>query len=102
MLLVNTTYQVSESSEMAWHAWVRETYIPLVTQSGMLRNPRFYRLLIEEETGSKSYALQFEVTDFDTLDKWFQLHGQNLQHHMSDLFQEEVLGFTTLMESQKL
>ncbi|MDD4921003.1 MAG: DUF4286 family protein [Bacteroidales bacterium] len=98
MLIVNTTYHVSESIEEEWKEWVRMEYIPQVLAPGLLARPRFQRLLIENEPGNQSYALQFEVKDLDVLECWFQEHGSKMQKSQSDKFQEKVLGFTTLME----
>lgn len=98
MLIVNTTYHVSESVEDAWKEWVRIEYIPIVVAPGILKQPRLHRLLVENEPGHQSYALQFEVKDLDTLDLWFQNHGSKMQKDLSDRFQEKVLSFTTLME----
>jgi len=98
MLIVNTTYHVEESVEEAWKAWVRTEYIPMVMAPGLLIHPRFHRLMVENEPGHLSYALQFEVKDLDTLENWFQNHGTKMQKTQADKFQEKVLGFTTLME----
>lgn len=100
MLIINTTYNVSQTCEEDWKNWVRMEYIPIVIAPGILVKPHFFRLLIENEPGSQSYALQFEVENLDQLERWFQEYGTDLQKNMSDLFQEKVLGFTTLMESE--
>jgi len=102
MLIVNTTYHVAETCDKAWQTWVKNAYVPEIVKTGLLVRPRFFRLLIEDEPGTKSYALQFEVTDFQTLERWFQQYGVNLQQTMSNQFHEKVLGFTTLMENQPL
>lgn len=102
MLLVNTTYHVAANSETEWTEWVKTTYIPAVTQTAMLVNPTLFRLLVDEEPDTKHYALQFEVADLDTLEAWFESTGKTLQHSMGQVFKEEVLGFTTLMEEQPL
>jgi len=99
MLIVNTTYHVSETIEDEWKTWVCTIYIPQVIAPGIMKQPRFHRLLIENEPGHQSYALQFEVEDLDTLDLWFQSHGTKMQKELSDQFHEKVLGFTTLMET---
>ncbi len=99
MLIVNTTYQVSEDCHKDWLFWVKNEYIPEVTKTDMLVNPRFFRLLVETEPGNVSYALQFEVTDVDTLENWFQRYGTEMQATMSNRFQEKVMGFTTMMET---
>jgi len=98
MLIVNTTYNVSESIEEEWKEWVLIEYIPQVIAPGLLNNPRFHRLLIENEPGNKSYALQFEVEDLDALELWFKNHSAEIQKCQSNKFQEKVLGFTTIME----
>lgn len=102
MLIVNTTYQVAEASEAAWKNWVKTVYIPAVTKSAILLNPRLARLLVEEEPDTKHYALQFEVADIQTLEVWFETEGKSLQHSMGAVFSDQVLGFTTLMEDQPL
>jgi hypothetical protein len=100
MLIVNTTYQVTDTSEASWKTWVKTVYIPAVTKSAELINPRLFRLLVEEEPGTKHYALQFEVADAATLEAWFECDGKALQHSMGTEFSDQVLGFTTLMEDQ--
>jgi len=99
MLIVNTTYQVSEDRQSDWVKWVKSDYIPEVTKTNMLFNPRLFHLLVENEPGNVSYALQFEVIDLDTLENWFQKYGSEMQTTMSNKFQEKVLGFTTMLET---
>ena len=65
----------------------------------MLVHPRFFHLLVEDEPGTVSYALQFEVENLDTLENWFQRYGIEMQQTMSNRFQEKVMGFTTMMET---
>jgi len=99
MLIVNTTYHVSEDSQKDWIKWVKAEYIPEVTKTNLMVRPRFFRLLVEDEPGTVSYALQFEVKDLDTLENWFQRYGTEMQATMSQQFQEKVMGFTTMMET---
>ena len=98
MLIVNTTYHVSETIEEEWKEWVCKEYVPLVIAPDILVRPRFHRLLVENEPGSQSYALQFEVKDLNTLESWFQNHAEKMKRTQSEKFQEKVLGFTTVME----
>lgn len=99
MLIVNTTYHVSEEIQTDWIFWVKNEYIPEVTKTNLMTHARFFRLLIEDEPGNVSYALQFEVKDLDTLENWFQKYGTEMQSTMSNRFQEKVMGFTTMMET---
>lgn len=99
MLIVNTTYHVSEDIQTDWIFWVKNEYIPEVIKTNMMVQPRFFHLLIEDEPGNVSYALQFEVKDLDTLENWFQKYGTEMQVTMSNRFQEKVMGFTTMMET---
>lgn len=98
MLIVNTTYHISETIEEEWKKWVLEEYVPMVIVPGILKQPRFHHLLIENEPGHQSYALQFEVKDLDSLEFWFKNHGSEMQKSLSDRFHEKALGFTTIME----
>lgn len=98
MLIVNTTYQISEQYESEWKHWVLNEYAPEVIESGILCNPVLLRLLIENEPGAVSYALQFEVEDLDTLEAWFEQYGKVFQQTLQNRFEDKVMGFTTLME----
>jgi hypothetical protein len=98
MLIVNTTYNVSESVVEEWKEWVRTEYIPQVITPGLLVQPRFHHLLVENEPGNQSYALQFEVQDINTLKLWFDKYSTEIKKNQSEKFQEKVLGFTTVME----
>jgi hypothetical protein len=102
MLIINTTFNVSESCEEEWIQWARSEYIPEVIAPGLLVEPRFCRLLIENEADSQSYAIQFEVKDLDTLDTWFKEYGAKIQTVLNERFQEKVLSFTTVMENMEL
>lgn len=102
MLIVNTTFNVSVSCEKEWIQWACTEYIPEVIAPGFLVEPRFCRLLIDNEDGNQSYAIQFEVKDLDTLDFWFKEYGAKIQTALNDRFQEKVLSFTTVMESIEL
>ncbi len=102
MIIINTTYQVAVNLEEDWIGWIRNIYIPAVTKSGMLAEPRLYKLFTEQEDGAVSYALQFEVESFDILESWSEKYGDSLRTSLSDKYQDKILGFTTLMEKLDL
>lgn len=75
-----------------------EEYIPDVISTNLLFNPTLFHLLVENEPGTNSYALQFEVANLSTLQEWFDHYGVTMQQSLNNRFNEDVLGFTTLME----
>jgi hypothetical protein len=98
MLIVNTTYQVSEDCLTDWLFWVKNEYIPEVIKTELLVKPRLSKLMVEAEPGNVSYALQFEVDTLDVLENWFERYGTEMQTVMGNRFRDKVMGFTTLME----
>ena len=98
MLIINTTYHVSNSVEDRWKKWVKTEYVPSVIKSSILINPRFHRVYVENEEDSNTYALQFEVANLDKMEYWLEHYGKGHNAVTSDLFHEDVLGFTTVME----
>lgn len=98
MLIINTTYHVSKTVEHDWVNWVKKDYIPAVIKTGLLVRPRFHQVFMDGEDNSNAYALQFEVENFEKLEYWSNQFGKKLKTTLSEMFEEKVLGFTTLME----
>jgi len=99
MIIYNTTYQMPESDARDFVIWAHQVYIPKVHEFGMLSNGRLSRILSHKEDDSECFALQFEVESTAKLHAWFVKQGQKLNEEMLRLFQNRVVGFSTIMET---
>ena len=98
MLIFNTTYAVAEEDLTCFLAWAQEKMIPAVHTDGALSQGRLARILGHNGEEGHSYCLQFSVADSATLHKWFLRQGRELQEEMQKIFDNRVVGFSTLME----
>ena len=99
MIIYNTTYQMSEADARHFVIWVLESYFPQVHTQGMMRNGRLSRILSHKEDDSECFAVQFETDSTATLHAWFVKQGQGLNEEMLRLFNNRVVGFSTMMET---
>jgi len=102
MLIFNTTYQVSEAQARNFLIWLTQSYIPSVLQHGALSEPHLAEVLSHKDENSRSYTLQFDVKDSATLHKWHTDQGVKMSQQLVEMFQQEVVGFATLMERMEL
>lgn len=97
MIVYNTTFQVDELLADKFVAYLREVYIPISVKSGVLQKPALRRLIHEELEGA-SFALQFHVDDREALELWKQRDGKLLQRRLVNVFGNQFVGFSTLLE----
>lgn len=98
MLIYNTTFHVDMSDARNFVIYLHEIYIPAVSASGELKNPRLTRILNHKEEQSECFSLQFETESSGSLHKWFSSQGNKLNQDMLTTFENRIVGFPTLME----
>lgn len=98
MIIYNTTYQMPEADARGFVIWVHQVYFPRVSELGMMQNGRLSRILSHKEQDSECFAVQFEVESTALLHSWFVKQGQALNQEMLRMFEERVVGFSTIME----
>ena len=64
----------------------------------MLHSPRVFRVVGRTEEGSECFTVQFEVEDSATLHRWLVKQGNALHQEMQKVFENDVVGFSTLLE----
>lgn len=98
MIIYNTTYQMLEADARDFVIWVHEAYFPQVHAQGQLKNGRLCRILSHKDDESECFAVQFETESTATLHAWFVKQGQKLNEEMMRMFDNRVVGFSTMME----
>ena len=98
MLIYNTTFQTESGDAENFIIWIHQVYIPKAKESGILRNARLSRILSHHDESSECFSLQFEVESSAQLHEWYKKDGNPLHEEMLKLFDNKVVGFTTLME----
>lgn len=78
--------------------WVHQVLLPQVHEQGMLHGGRLSRILSHKEDDSECFAVQFETESTATLHAWFVKQGKKLNEEMLRMFENRVIGFSTMME----
>jgi hypothetical protein len=100
MIIFNTTYHVEISAVEEFIDYLKREFVPAATADGEMKSPRLTEVLAdlpEGEVEGQSLALQFEVTDVDRLDEWYNRVGSDLNDDLVARFDARVIGFTTLL-----
>ncbi|MCR5819933.1 MAG: DUF4286 family protein [Bacteroidaceae bacterium] len=98
MIIYNTTYQMPTEDARNFVIWVHQVLLPETNGQGMMRNGRLARILSHKEDDSECFAVQFETESTATLHAWFVKQGKQLNEEMLRLFENRVIGFSTMME----
>lgn len=98
MILLNTTFHVHPSVDVAFHQWLREVYLPTAHRAGVSIEPLVSRILGESEDGGVNYAVQFKTESLDVARRWHDTEAQAMKEKLFRQYGERVLHFTTYME----
>lgn len=99
MIIYHTTFHLSDEIYLRGLDYLRTVYIPSVTRSEILHSPKMQRVLDKEGDGNGvSLSVQFYVENEEILEDWMYKEGIKLQEEMMEKFQDQLAGFTTLLE----
>lgn len=98
MLIFNTTLHLDDSIQNECLDYLKNRYIPLAIESGLLVSPSLARIESQHEESGASYAMQFKVDNLDVLAVWGDETGELLQSEMTNRFGTKVAGFVTFLE----
>ncbi len=98
MVIINTTFLVSDKVYGSWMKWLREDYIPFMLESGTLSDVQAAKVLSDEVQEGTSVSVQFRADDLATLQLWRSKYEFKIQMNCVRKFGEEVLFFSTVLE----
>lgn len=104
MILYNITLNIENDIVEPCLRYLKQSYIPQATRSRVMHSPKLHRVLPhdENETGTESYAIQFNVKNVDTLNYWIEHEGVHISKQLLAIFGNKVIGFTTVLEEIEL
>ncbi len=98
MILYNITSNIHESIEDKWLFWMKETHIPEMLATGKFTAAKLLKVLVEEEMGGVTYAVQYTANSKADL-ALYHIENENvLQQKVVSLFGDKVLSFQTALE----
>lgn len=98
MIVYNITFHIEPEVLEETLGYLKKTFIPRSIGTGRLLQPCLRRVMHTPEGEGMSYAVQFHVTDTDTLYDWMEQEGAEIQEALVKHFGNKVTGFSTLLE----
>lgn len=99
MIIFNTTFHVEESLKEDFIEYMLQKFIPASTKSGILKSPRLAQVFGSEEDEGLSFAMEFSVSDLNTLEIWNMKESNTVYEPLLHEFKEKIIGFSTIMET---
>lgn len=98
MLIYNVTTNIEESAQDRWLQWMKDTHIPAMLATGKFLHAKMTKVLIEEDMGGVTYAVQYTVLDKATLEKYYTEDAPKLREETNTLFAGSFVSFRTELE----
>lgn len=98
MIIYNVTTNIHDSVHDTWLKWMKENHIPDVLATGKFSSAKLVRVVVEEEMGGSTYAVQFFTERRDLLQKYYDEDAPKLRDEVTKLFGDMALSFRTELE----
>jgi len=98
MIVYNVTINIDESIHDQWISWMQNKHIKEVLATGLFSRAKMVRVLVEEELGGKTYAVQYFTDSRSKLEAYYKNHAPKLRQEGLQLFGDKMLAFRTELE----
>ena len=98
MIYYNVTINIHESVHDQWLDWMQNKHIKDVIATGKFSSARMVKVLVEEEMGGLTYAVQFTTDSKETLQRYYNEDAPRLREESAKLFGDKMLAFRTELE----
>ena len=95
MIYYNVTVNIHESVHDQWMQWMQEKHINSVLATGKFSSARMVKVLVEEELGGQTYAIQYTTESKEMLERYYQEDAPRLREEGARLFGDKMLTFRT-------
>ena len=97
MILYNVTCNVAPKVENQWQEWV-DLQLNNISKSEKIIGPSILKLNTNSPTEEAVYALQYQITDHNTLENFLNNEDKTLKDRIKMDFGEAVLHFSSQLE----
>ena len=95
MYIYNVTTNIDKSVHDEWLQWMKEKHIPEMLATGKFNNAKMSQVLIDEEMGGTTYAVQYTTDSFETLQEYYKEDAPRLRNESMKLFKDKCVAFRT-------
>lgn len=94
MYIYNVTINIDDSIHGEFLTWIKE-HIPLVLATGKFTEARLVQVLVEEEMGGTTYAVQYTAKTKEDLEAYYAEDATQLREEGMRKFADKMLAFRT-------
>ncbi|WP_420571634.1 DUF4286 family protein [Kordia sp.] len=94
MYIYNVTINIDDSIHEEFLIWIKK-HIPDVLATGKFTEARLVQVLVEEEMGGTTYAVQYTAESKDALEAYYEEDAPRLREEGMKKFADKMLGFRT-------
>lgn len=98
MIIYNVTVNILAEKEAEFVAWMKQTYIPKVMETGFFNEHRFLKLLQEQEDGI-NFAAQFHTETMEKMLHFDRVYANEIDNLLHETFQNDYISFRSLLET---
>lgn len=98
MYLYNVTINIDESVHTEWLKWMKEVHIPEMLATGKFNKALISRVMINEEMGGITYAVQYTAESKEMLELYYSEDAERLRAKTQQLFPGKFVIFRTELQ----
>lgn len=95
MYIYNVTTNVSEEIHDKWLHWMKSKHIPDMLNTGKFTKAKISQVMIEEEMGGTTYAVQYTTDSLETLEVYYKEDAPKLRNESISMFKDQIVAFRT-------
>jgi len=100
MIIYSVTVNIDADVHHDWLAWMQNSHIPDVMQTGIFTEYRMLRVISQQEKEEGiSYNIQYSCPSMADLHKYQVQHAPALQKEHTERYANKFVAFRTLLES---
>ena len=97
MIIYNVTVNIDDSIHDEWLTWIKE-HIPQVLGTGKFEKATLTKVLVEEDLGGHTYAVQYRSYSREALDAYYKEDAERLKTEGLKKFADKMLAFRTELQ----
>jgi len=89
---------ISPAIEEQWLEWQKHEHIPEIMATGLFSEYKFYRLLDQDNSGGKTYIIQYFTSSIEHYNEYVKQYSAALRNKAVTRWGDQFISFRSVME----
>ncbi len=99
MLIYNITTKVSDAISDEWIKWQREEHIPEIMRTQLFEEPKFFRLLEQDDSEGPTFVIQYFTPLKENYEKYIKEFAPELREKAFKKWGNQFIAFRSLLQA---